>query len=275
MDQNPRPRISVKRKSEVENLRDFRDYTIDHSDQAYGKKYYPVAAYIGIIFAILLGAVIIALSIMLSSGRTPSFFSSSNTSNNSANINSDPGTVPAAVDLKLSPDYPMLGSSDAPVTMVEFADFQCPFCKEFQDKTFAQLKSKYIDTGIVKFYFVAFPFLGDESQFAAVAAECARQQDKFWEYHDLLYEKQGLENGGAFSDSVLKKLAVQLGLNSAKFATCQKDPKTADAIAQQFQAGQDAGVQATPSIFINGILNEGANPIATYQKAIEQAQKGQ
>jgi protein-disulfide isomerase len=251
------------------------DYRIDYSDRAQSQKYLPLAAYIGIILAILLGAVIIALSIMLSSGKGPAFLTNLNGPANNPNTNTAVATPPANTDIKISPDYPMLGSPDAPVTFIEFADFQCPFCKQFQDEAFAQLKSKYIDTGIVKFYFLHFPFLGDESQAAAVAAECARQQGKFWQYHDLLYETQAMENSGAFSGAVLAKLANQGGLSAAKFAACQKDPKTAAAVTAQFQAGEAAGVQATPSIFINGKLKEGANPITVYEAEIEAARKTQ
>ena len=253
----------------------FEDPPLDYPEPSPGQKYFPALAYTGIILAILLGAVIIAISIIISSGRAPSFLGNFNAAGVNSNLNSGAKSLPAIMDIPLSPDYPMLGSKDAPVTLVEFADFQCPYCKKFQDQTFAHINRKYIDTGIAKFYFLHFPFLGPESQAAAVAAECARQQDKFWQYHDSLYAAQGLENSNAFSDAVLKKLAKQLGLNAAKFAACQTDQKTAAAIDAQFQAGKDAGVEATPTVFINGQKNEGDNPFAGYQAEIEQARKGQ
>lgn len=263
-----------KSQPEIETEEIFEDYMTDYRDKAAGQRYFPIVGYIGIILAILLGAIIIGLSIIFSSGKVPVLgFLNSNSINLNANTNSgvDPNAV---VNIAISPDYPMLGSKDAPVTLIEFADFQCPFCKEFQDQTFAQIKSKYIDTGIAKFYFIDFPFLGAESDSSGIAAECARQQDKFWAYHDLLYKNQGSENSGAFSDLILKKLAKQAGLNTTTFASCQKDSKTADTITQQFQAGKDAGVQATPTIFINGKKIEGVNPFADYQTAIELARKG-
>jgi len=279
MERNSRGRISRKPKPDLEAEEILEDYPIDYSDQVAGKKYFPVAAYVGIILAILLGAIIIALSIIISSGKAPLLFGNSllgaNMAGNNANTNSAVKVQPEIVDLQISADYPMLGSEDAPVTLVEFADFQCPFCKQFQDRAFGQIKSKYIDTGIAKFYFLHFPFLGPESQSAAVAAECARQQDKFWQYHDLLYATQGLENSNAFSDAVLKKLATQVGLNAAKFAACRANEKTIEIVGRQFQAGKDAGVEGTPTVFINGKKYEEAQPFSSYQSAIEQARKGQ
>lgn len=268
------PRTSRNPKLVEETEEIVEDYTVDYSDKASGQKYLPIAAYVGIIFAIILGAIIIAFSIVISSGKVPGFgFLNSNSSPLANNVVSESPAPPAFVDIKTSPDYAVMGSPDAPVTVIEFADFQCPFCKEFQDKVFAQLKSKYVDTGIVKFYFLHFPFIGQESEDAAIAAECARQQNKFWPYHDLLYVTQGDENSNAFSDTVLKKLAKQAGLNAAKFATCQSDKKTAATVADQFQVGQDAQVDATPTLFINGKRNSGSGTFAGYQRAIEEARK--
>lgn len=254
----------------------------DYESEYRPEKGQSVLGYLGIIFAILIGSTIIGLSVIFSSGKVPGFGlfnvnlpaaqqNSVNTTGSNANSPANTNTV---VEIPLSPNYPMLGSADAPVTMVEFADFQCPYCKDFQDNAFAKIKSDYIDKGIVKFYFLNFPFLGDESTSAAISAECARQQNKFWPYHDLLYHTQGLENSGVFSDAELKKLATQAGLNLTKYNSCIKSPDTAQAVAQQFKLGQDSGVRATPTIYINGKKDEGSNLYSEYKALIDQAAKG-
>ena len=109
---------------------------------------------------------------------------------------------------------PTLGSTSAKVTIVEFGDFQCPFCKNFFQNTFSQIKTKYIDTGKVKYVFRHFPLtqIHVNAQIASVAAECANQQGQFWAYHDVLYT-QGQADGSNLDKASLEKYADQLGLN--------------------------------------------------------------
>ena len=176
-------------------------------------------------------------------------------------------------NITLSKDAPFLGQSNAPVTIVEFADFQCPFCKQFQDTIFPSLKRKYTDTSKAKFYFQDFPFLGDESQQAAEAAKCSGDQNKFWEYHDLLYANQKAENSGTFSTDNLKKFAVNLNLDTAKFNTCVDGHVYKTDVETQTQAGQQYGVSATPTVFVNGKRFEGVGQIADYEKTIDEILK--
>lgn len=250
------------------------EYKYDYRDRQASMQYFPVAAYVGIIVAILVGALIIGFSIILSSGKYSDLRgSNSNIIAAANNSDSQIQNAPAYADIKLLDEYPFMGSKDAPITLVEFADFQCPFCKKFHDEALSKIKSEYIDKGIVKFYFLHFPFLGPESDAAAIAAECARQQNKFWEYHDLLYKTQGLENSGAFSDESLLELAKQAGLDIEKFNSCKADPKVAEAVKQQMEIGQQNGVEATPTVFINGAKYEGSNPFSSYQALIEKLKK--
>lgn len=117
-------------------------------------------------------------------------------------------------------NLPTLGDSNAKVLVVEFADYQCPFCEQFFTQTYPQIKKDYIDTGKIKFAFRDFPFLGqpttdpagDESMNAANAARCANDQGKFWDYHDYLYSHQGQEDGGTFSKDNLKKVCIRHGV---------------------------------------------------------------
>ena len=98
------------------------------------------------------------------------------------------------------------GDANAPVTMIEFGDFQCPFCGRYATSAGLQVEEQYIKTGKVRFGFVNFAFLGSESTWAAEAAECAADQNKYWEYHDKLYNSQSGENQGAFNKDNLKKV---------------------------------------------------------------------
>jgi protein-disulfide isomerase len=179
------------------------------------------------------------------------------------------------VDVTVKPNAPTLGPSEAPVTLIEFADFQCPFCKKFQDEVFPQLKSRYTDTGKAKFIFQDFAFLGEESLQAAAAAKCAADQQQFWPYHDLLYAKQGSENSGTFSNTALKSFAQQLGLNQAEFNQCVDSGKYTQAVQDETTAGQSFGVSATPTLFINGQKYEGVGSVLEYTTVIEQALNSQ
>jgi protein-disulfide isomerase len=112
--------------------------------------------------------------------------------------------------------------------------------------------------------------LGDESQGAAEAAECASDQNKFWEYHDLLFASQNGENQGAFSKDNLKKLAVQLGLDAKAFNDCLDTGKYTQIIQQQTALARQIGVQSTPSFVINGTPLVGGQPFEAFQQIIEQ-----
>ncbi len=178
---------------------------------------------------------------------------------------------------------PMLGNPSAPVTMVEFSDFQCPFCGKFFQESEPQIIANYVKTGKVKFVYKDFASLGAESIASAHAARCAEDQGKFWQYHDYLFNylwtnyyskgKSG-EEVGAFSDSHLLQFAQAVGLDSANFAACMKSGKYNDAITASTQAGKQNGVTGTPGIFVNDVLIVGAQPYDTFVKAIDAALTG-
>jgi protein-disulfide isomerase len=120
-----------------------------------------------------------------------------------------------------------------------------------------QLAPKYIETGKARIIYRNFPILGTESEWAAQAAECAADQDKFWEYANYLFTHQGAENSGTFSPDNLKRFATLLGLNTTAFNTCMDSGKYASDVNQQLAEGQQRNVQATPTFFINGERYEG------------------
>jgi protein-disulfide isomerase len=166
-------------------------------------------------------------------------------------------------------DEPFKGSADAPVTIIEFADFKCGFCVRHFARTLPVLVTEYINTGKVRYLFRNFAFLGVESRWAAEASECAHEQERFWEYHDQLF--QTVAAGGQLMRSKLKELAIELGLDAEKFNACLEQSKYKAEIDEDIAAGRDAGVTGTPSFVINGQLLVGAHPIETFRQKIEEA----
>jgi protein-disulfide isomerase len=150
-----------------------------------------------------------------------------------------------------------LGRTDAPVTIEEWGDFQCPACGVFARTTEPRLVSTYIGDGRVQLVFRHMAFLGTESGYAAEAAECASEQGKFWEYHDRLFASQRGENQGAFSRDNLKRIGADLRLGSS-FVACVDSKRYAQSVRDETQAGRDRGVVATPTLFVNGRKIEGA-----------------
>ncbi len=163
------------------------------------------------------------------------------------------------------------GSPDAPVVMVEFADFQCPYCGHFALDSEPRITAAYIDSGRVRFGYQHFAFLGPESGWAAEASECADEQGAFWEYHDLLFRRQAGENQGAFSKDNLKALAGELTLDRAAFDDCLDSGKYAELVQSETQAAQSIGVRSTPTFVINGQPVLGAQPFSVFQQYFEAA----
>ena len=190
------------------------------------------------------------------------------------------GTAPV-VGTKVNLDLngaPSLGDANAKVTIVEYADFQCPYCERYFQQNEPSFVSTYVNTGKARFVWKDYAFLGQESLWAAEAARCANDQGKFWAYHDYLYNHQGKENSGTFSKANLKKFAVALGLNTSQFNSCLDSDKYLGAVQAETQAGSGVGVNGTPATFVNGVLvtdaggnSVGAAPFATFQAVIDQA----
>lgn len=174
----------------------------------------------------------------------------------------------AALPAVTSNDF-VLGEANAPVTIVEYGDFQCPFCGKFFKDTESVLRENYIKTGKVKFIYRDFAFLGQESLWSANAARCAGEQGKFWQYHDYLFNNQRGENQNAFSKNNLKSFAAALSLDKEKFNACLDTDKYSEEIKKETKAGGEAGVQGTPANFINGTLYVGALPTATFTQIID------
>lgn len=136
------------------------------------------------------------------------------------------------------------------------------------------LLQQYVDTGKAQFVYKHSAFLGQESVWAAQAAECAADQGKFWEYHNLLFERQNGENQGAFSKDNLVGFGKDLGLDMARFESCVREDKTLARVQADTQEGKQFGVRGTPTFFVNGQPLVGAQPIQAFQKAIDAALQG-
>ena len=161
-----------------------------------------------------------------------------------------------------------LGDPAAPITMEEYADFQCPACGAFARGTLRQIEDKYVNTGKVKVVFHHFAFIGDESTRAGEAAECANEQGKFWEYYDTLYANQAGENQGAFNDTNLANFAQQLKLDVDKFNTCLKEDRYLGVVTADSTDAQTRGVVQTPTVFINGKKYAGAISMVQFETYI-------
>ncbi|MFQ5988681.1 MAG: thioredoxin domain-containing protein [Candidatus Methylomirabilales bacterium] len=172
---------------------------------------------------------------------------------------------------------PSLGSPDAPVTMVEFSDYQCPYCKRYVSVVFPTIKRDYIDTGKLKYVFSDFPIasLHPQAPKAHEAAHCAGEQNQYWAMHDILFE-----NSKDLSVPALKRYAEEVGLDGDQFIDCLQTGKYAGKVNQDIAAGRKAGVGGTPSFIIGpsgsgeqitGTILVGARPADTFTQVIDKA----
>ncbi len=145
-----------------------------------------------------------------------------------------------------------MGVPTAPVKVVEWADYQCPFCGAFARTVQPELVKAYVATGKICFEYQDFAFLGPESVLAAEAADCALDQGNFWQYHDSLFANQGAENSGAFSPERLDEIAARMGLDSSQFSQCLTNGSHREEVLALRQAGIEHGIHATPSLIVNG-----------------------
>jgi len=176
-----------------------------------------------------------------------------------------PPQAPTRLDNVDEDDDPVLGDKNAPVTIVSFEDYQCPFCKRAFDQTFPQLKKEYIDTGKVKYVYRDFPLsFHPQANAAAEASECANEQDKFWDYHDEIFNNQA-----TLGRDLYIQLAEQLDLDVDQFTQCIDDGKYKQEVQADASYGSQIGVSGTPTFFINGIKLVGAQPFAAFQQIIE------
>ena len=181
----------------------------------------------------------------------------------------------ASFDLRNS-SYPAQGKVDAPVALVEFSDFQCPFCLRYFKSSAPELIRKYVATGRVRYVFVDFPLgFHDHAERAAVAGACAYRQGQFWQMRDILFDAQR-----TLGDDAFKAAAAQLKLDPSEFDKCLNDAKTVELVRNHVQSGTAIGVSGTPTFLVgrveNGVLVKptmitGAQPLGTFERALDAA----
>ncbi len=175
-------------------------------------------------------------------------------------------------------DFNATGDPNAPITITEYSDYQCTFCKRFAEQTEPQLIETYVKTGKVRFIYRSFGlFIGQESRDAAEASYCAGDQGKFWEYHDIVFANHTGENVGNFTRRRLEAFAEALNLDMNAFRDCLNTGKYAQRVTQDGVDGRAAGVRATPSFVITYTVNgqtqtrllEGAQPFSVFQATLD------
>ena len=170
---------------------------------------------------------------------------------------------------------PILGDPNAPVTIVEFGDYQCHQCYNWFHDTKPSITRDYIDTGKVNLVFVDMAFLGRDSSPAAQATYCAEDQGKYWEYHDMLYNAQEDKiDGGWANGERLKAFAFSMGLDMELFESCLDSGKYSKRVQYNTQQARDHGVRGTPGFFIVGSDGQlqigGAQPFSVFKQVLDQ-----
>ena len=165
--------------------------------------------------------------------------------------------------------YPAFGPEDAPITIVEFSDFQCPFCKQWHQTVYEPLLAAY--PGKIRLVYRNLPLtsIHPDAQGAAEAAMCANEQNQFWEYHDKLFA------GDALGADIYSQYASDLGLNMDKFETCVQQGKYRQAVQEDSDFALNLGINSTPTFFVNGLAVVGAQPLSVFQQVIDKELAGE
>lgn len=188
-------------------------------------------------------------------------------------VTAAPSGPPTPVDVSVG-HFPVKGDQNAKVTIIEFADFRCPYCEQLFSTVIPQIQKDYVDTGKAKFAFRSYAFLGPASTVAANAAECANDQGHFWDMHDYFYKNQPSESDTSlYTVDKLTEIAGTLGMDSGAFHDCLSANKFDKNVSTDVADGQKAGVSATPTVFINGVPIVGAETYTVFQQAIDAALK--
>ena len=166
----------------------------------------------------------------------------------------------------------IMGEENAPITIVEYSDFQCPLCKKYYNETFHTIVENYVKTGKVKYVFKQFPLnMHPQAPNAALAAECGLEQGKFWEIHEALFDHQHEWSGQSNHLDIFKQLAKDKGLNADRFNACLDSGKFKSVVEADYQEGLNRGIRGTPSFYINEKELVGAQETAKFTELLDQA----
>lgn len=191
------------------------------------------------------------------------------------NTTPDSSVSPLSFSNLITSDTPLKGDPLAPITLIEFGDFQCPNCGRFARDTSPQIETSYVESGQVSMAFKHFPVVGPDSKPAAMASQCANDQGMFWEFHDELYNNQGHENSGWANRDNLKQIASNIGLDKQSFDSCLDSNKYQSLVEKDLSLAKQIKFTGTPSFLV--LKNDGskpqaltgAYPFATFQKIFE------
>ena len=169
---------------------------------------------------------------------------------------------------------PILGNPDAPITILEWGDYQCTFCYKFHQNTLEIINEDFIKTGKVKVVFKDYPLNGPDSKLAAEASYCAQDQEKYWQYHDEIYRNWGGERTGWITREALTEFAVTVNLDTEKFNKCLDDNKYQSKVNSLYEFGNQIGIDATPSFLVfndQKIINiRGNQPLEVFLKTFDE-----
>ena len=169
---------------------------------------------------------------------------------------------------------PIMGSHNAPITILEWGDYQCTFCYKFHQNTLDIINEDFIKTGKVKIIFKDFPLNGFDSKLAAEASYCAQDQEKYWKYHDELYKNWGGERTGWITRESLTTFAVTINLDIEKFNKCLDDHKYENKVDLLYAFGKEIGIDATPSFLVFNdqkmIKIRGNQPLEVFLKTFDE-----
>ena len=169
---------------------------------------------------------------------------------------------------------PIMGDSNAPITILEWGDYQCTFCYRFHENTLDIINDDFIKTGKVKLVFKDFPLNGPDSLLAAEASYCAEDQEKYWQYHDELYKNWGGERTGWITRESLDRFAVTVDLELVQFNTCLDEHKYQNRVTAHHEFGKEIGIDATPSFLVFNdqkiIKIRGNQPLEVFLKTFDE-----
>ena len=185
------------------------------------------------------------------------------------------GPKKITMDTFLSNGSPILGDPDAPITLVEFGDYQCHYCNVFFQSIEKDIVKNYVDTGKVKIIFKDYNIIGEDSVKASQGAHCANDQGLFWEYHDILYSNWTGENNGWASSENLAIFAQQIGLNMNKWSECMNKGSHSQIILKSNDDARTLQLTGTPAFFIINSEGEvsklfGAQPFEVFKKIFDE-----
>ena len=209
-------------------------------------------------------------------GQSPTIKTGSDITTDTTKIDStklvvNPNNSYAGVEKSLdATNHYSLGNKNAKVKVLEFSDYQCPFCYRFFSNTFPQILKDYIATGKIYYSYYNYPLnIHQQAPKAAEAALCAGDQNKYWEYHDLLFENQNMWSGIDNDAPIYSNMAQTLGMDTGKFTQCLSSSKYTDAVSKDTALGDKKGMSGTPTLFINNQKIVGAQDYAVFKKAID------